>query len=108
MYRGGRRRARACLWRRRKSIWSGPLRNIHGRACLPDTFRRQRLEVDAATINEEETRSHKVRAEVRANMNDMGRPHFFHTNNGGESTSRSFVNLCDSGGIHREFTAPGG
>ena len=42
-----------------------------------------------------------------ADMNDMGQSHCFHTDNGGEFTSRSYVDCCDSVGIRRECTAPG-
>ena len=38
-------------------------------------------------------------------MNAMGRPHCFRTDNGGEFISRSCVDYCDSVGIHREYTA---
>lgn len=39
--------------------------------------------------------------------NDMGRPHSFLTADGGELTSRSHVDYCDSAGTGREYTAPG-
>ena len=42
-----------------------------------------------------------------ADMNDMGMPRCFRTDNGGEFTSRSYNNFCDSAGIRREYTAPG-
>ena len=42
-----------------------------------------------------------------ADMNNQGRPLFFRTDNGGEFTDWSYVNFCDSAGIHREYTAPG-
>ena len=42
-----------------------------------------------------------------ADMNNMGRPHCFRTDNDGELTSRDYVEFCDSAGIHREYTAPG-
>ena len=42
-----------------------------------------------------------------ADMNDMGQSHCFHTDNGGEFTSGSYVDCCDSAGIRREYTAPG-
>ena len=41
-----------------------------------------------------------------ADMNNMGRPHCFRTDNGGEFTSRDYVEFCDSAGIRREYTAP--
>ena len=41
-----------------------------------------------------------------ADMNNTGRPHCFRTDNGGEFTSRAYVEFCDSAGIRREYTAP--
>ena len=37
----------------------------------------------------------------------MGRPLYFRTDNGGEFTDRSFIELCDAVGIRRECTTPG-
>lgn len=42
-----------------------------------------------------------------ADMNHMGKPRCFRTDNGGEFTSRSYIDYCDSAGIRRELTAPG-
>ena len=42
-----------------------------------------------------------------ADMNDMGTPRCFRTDNGGKFTSRSYTDFCDSAGIRREYTAPG-
>ena len=42
-----------------------------------------------------------------ADMNHMGLPRCFRTDNGGEFTGRSYVDFCDSAGIRREHTAPG-
>lgn len=42
-----------------------------------------------------------------ADMNALGRPLCFRTGNGGEFTSRSCIDFCDSAGIRREHTAPG-
>ena len=42
-----------------------------------------------------------------ADMNEMGRPNCFRTDNAGEFISRDFVDYCDSAGIRREYTAPG-
>ena len=42
-----------------------------------------------------------------ADMNGMGRPNGFRTDNGGEVISRDYVDYCDSPGIRREYTAPG-
>ena len=42
-----------------------------------------------------------------ADINAMGRPRCFRTDNGGEFTGRSFVQFCDSAGISRECTALG-
>ena len=42
-----------------------------------------------------------------ADMNYMGRRHCFHTDNGGEFTSRDYVEFCDSAGTCRDYTAPG-
>ena len=42
-----------------------------------------------------------------ADMNGMGRPNCFRTDNGGEFISRDYVDYCDSAGIRREYTAPG-
>ena len=42
-----------------------------------------------------------------ADMNNMGRPHCFRTDNGGEFTSRDYVEFCDSAVIRREYTTPG-
>ena len=42
-----------------------------------------------------------------ADMSNMGRPHCFPTDNGGEFTSCDYVEICDSAGIRREYTAPG-
>ena len=42
-----------------------------------------------------------------ADMNVMGRPHCSRTDNGGEFTSRSYVDYCDPVGVRREYTAPG-
>ena len=42
-----------------------------------------------------------------ADMNNMGRPHCFRTDNGGDITSRDYVEFCDSAGIRRGYTAPG-
>ena len=41
------------------------------------------------------------------NMNGMRRPYCFRTDNGGEFTSSHYVEICDSVGIRREYTAPG-
>ena len=40
-------------------------------------------------------------------MNHMGLPPCFRMDNGGEFTSRSYVDFCDLAGIRREHTAPG-
>ena len=42
-----------------------------------------------------------------ADMNAIGRPRCFLTDNGGEFTGRSLVGFCDSAGIRHEGTAPG-
>ena len=42
-----------------------------------------------------------------ADMNGMGRPNCFRTDNGGEFISRDYVDYCDSAGIRREYTDPG-
>ena len=42
-----------------------------------------------------------------ADMNGMGRPNCFRTDNGGESISRDYVDYCDSVWVHHECTAPG-
>ena len=42
-----------------------------------------------------------------ADMDGMGRPSCFLTDDGGEFISRDYVDYCDSAGIHRECTAPG-
>ena len=42
-----------------------------------------------------------------ADQNAMGRPHCFRTNNGGDFTSRSHADYCNSGGIRREYRTPG-
>ena len=41
-----------------------------------------------------------------ADMDNMGRPHGFRTDNCGELTSRTYGDYCDSTGIRREYTAP--
>ena len=45
--------------------------------------------------------------EFIADMNHIGLPRCFRTDNGGEFTGRSCVDFCDSAGIRREHTAPG-
>ena len=42
-----------------------------------------------------------------ADMNGMGTPRCFRTDNGGEFTGRIYTDFCDSAGIRRECTAPG-
>ena len=42
-----------------------------------------------------------------ADMNAMGWPRCFRTDDGGEFTGRSFVEFCDSAAIRRECTGPG-
>ena len=44
---------------------------------------------------------------VIADINDIGRPHCYRTGNGGEFTSRSYVDYCDTAGIRRGYIAPG-
>lgn len=39
-----------------------------------------------------------------ADINDVVRPHCFRTDNGGEPTSRSYVDYCDSAGVRRSRT----
>ena len=81
------------------------LRGVHGRVHLSDQVRRQRLEVDAAVRHEEEVGDHHVRAEVPRRYEHHGATALLP--DGGEFTGRSFVDFCDSVGIHRECTAPG-
>ena len=52
-----------------------------------------------------ETTAHVIK--FIADMNHMGLPRCFRMDNGGEFTSRSYVNFCDSAGILCENTAPG-
>ena len=40
-----------------------------------------------------------------ADMNDMGRPHCFRTDIGGEFTSRDYVVFCYFAGVRRKYTA---
>ena len=42
-----------------------------------------------------------------ADINGMGRPKCFRTDNGEEFISRDYVDYCDSARIRREYTAPG-
>ena len=42
-----------------------------------------------------------------ADTNAMRRPLCFRTDNGGGSTDRSFIELCDATGIRRKYTSPG-
>ena len=42
-----------------------------------------------------------------ADMNGMGTPRCFRTDNGGEFTSRIYTDFCDSAGIRHEYTATG-
>ena len=42
-----------------------------------------------------------------ADMNDMGTPRWFRTDNGGEFISRMYTDVCDSARIRREYAGPG-
>ena len=42
-----------------------------------------------------------------ADMNNIGKPRCFRTDNGGKFTSHSYTDFCDSAGIRWEYTAPG-
>ena len=42
-----------------------------------------------------------------ADMNDMEPPKWFRSDNGGEFTSNSYLDYCDSVGIRQEYTTPG-
>ena len=79
--------------------WAGP---------SLDRVRRQRLDVDAAVRDKEEVEDHLVYVRTFvADMNNMGRPQCFRTDNGGEFSSRDYVEFSDSTRICREYTAPG-
>ena len=64
--------------------------------------------MDAAVRDEKEVlRPSQYVQKFIADMNAVGWPHCFRTDNGGEFNSRSYVDYCDSAGIHREYTTPG-
>ena len=60
-----------------------------------------------AAVRDEKTDTITYVWKFVADINNMGRPHCLRTDNGGESTSRDYVEFCDSAEIRREYTAPG-
>ena len=63
--------------------------------------------MDAAIQCEEKSETTAYAQTFLAEMNGMGRPNCFRTDNGGEFISRDYVDYCDSAGIRREYRDPG-
>ena len=63
--------------------------------------------VDEAVRNGEQGGDHEVREEVAGRYEQHGGAAVFRTDNGGEFTSRSYNDFCDSPRIRRDYTAPG-
>ena len=64
--------------------------------------------MDTAVQDKEEVEDHLVYVRTFvADMNNMGRPQCFRTDNGGELSSRDYVEFSDSARICLEYTAPG-